>query len=320
MAAVSRRTVLAALAAAGAVTALPGCAAPFAGTRLRLATGSARGVYFRLGTALAQAWQAELGFTQAPTVLNTAGSVQNVDMLANGAADVAFSQVDAAAERLVGTTPDAPDAPRALARIYDDVLHVVVPATSPITTLPGLRGARVSVGAADSGVSVVARRLLDAADLGTADVRGEQLGLDDSVAAMAAGQIDAFFWSGGLPTPAVTELAAQVPIRLLDLTEGDVLRTVRGRYPVYAPGTVPAQSYAGITTPITTMLVRNFLLVDAAMPDDLAEALVKVLFTEQEQLAKAGPAALTIDPRAAIGTEPVLLHPGAERFYRGERG
>jgi TRAP transporter TAXI family solute receptor len=320
MAAVSRRTVLAAFAAAGAVTALPGCAAPFADTRLRLATGSARGVYYRLGTVLARAWQAELGLAAAPSVLSTAGSLENVDMLAAGEADVVFSQVDAAAEQLAGSSPDAPDAPRALARIYDDVLHVVVPATSPITTLPGLRGARVSVGAADSGVSVVARRLLDAADLGAAYVRGVQLGLDDSVDAMAAGEIDAFFWSGGLPTPAVTELAEQVPIRLLDLTEDDVLDTVRRRYPVYAPGTVPALGYAGVATPVTTMLVRNLLLVAAAMPDDLAEALVEVLFVEQEQLAQAGPAALAIDPRAAIGTEPVLLHPGAERFYRRERG
>jgi len=318
--AVSRRTVLAAVVAAGAVAALPGCAAPFVDIRLRLATGSARGVYYRLGTALARAWQAELGLTTAPVVLNTAGSLENVALLEAGAADVVFSQVDAAVEQLVGTTPDAVDAPRALARIYDDVLHVVVPATSSITSLPGLRGMRVSAGAADSGVSVVARRLLDAAGLGAADVRGVPLGLDDSVAAMAAGEIDAFFWSGGLPTPAVTELAQQLPIRLLDLTEEGVLDTVRERYPIYAPGTVPALSYAGIASPVTTMLVRNFLLVDAAMSDDLAEALVRVLFTEQEQLAQAGPTALTIDPRAAIGTEPVLLHPGAERFYRTERG
>lgn len=320
MAAVSRRTVLAALAAAGAASALPGCAAPFAQARLRLATGSARGVYFRLGSALARSWQTELGLVSAPDVLTTAGSLENVALLADGAADVVFSQVDAAAERLVGITADDPAAPRALARIYDDVLHVVVPATSPITTVSGLRGARVSVGAEDSGVSVVARRLLDAARLGASDVRGVRLGLDDSVDAMAEGTIDAFFWSGGLPTPAVEQLAGVLPIRLLDLTDDGVLAAVRERYPVYAPGTVPAQSYAGITTPVTTMLVRNLLLVAASMPDDLARSLVEVLFTEQEQLAQAGPAALTIDPRAAIGTEPVLLHPGAEQFYRSERG
>ena len=154
---VRRRTVLGALAAAAF---LPSCSSPFTGTRLRIATGSANGVYFQLGSALARAWQAELGFAQLPEVLTTAGSVQNVAMLAAGEADVVFSQADAAA----GIAPDDP-APRALARIYDDVVHVVVPAGSPITTVNGLRGARVSVGAADSGVSLVAGRLLDAAGL-----------------------------------------------------------------------------------------------------------------------------------------------------------
>ena len=136
---------------------------------------------------------------------------------------------------------------------------------------------------------------------------------------MAAGEIDAFFWSGGLTTPAVRRLAERLPIRLLDLDEDGLLAAVRARYPVYAPGTVPAQSYRGVASPVTTMLVRNFLLVDAAMPDDLAAALVKVLFEEQAALTEAGSGALTIDPRAAISTQPVLLHPGAERFYRSER-
>lgn len=306
--------------AAGAVAALPGCAAEFAATRLRIATGSTLGVYYDLGSALARAWHAELDLDEPPVVLSTAGSQENVALLAAGAADVAFSQVDVVAERLAGRSPEDPRAPRALARIYDDVLHLVVPASSPITTVPGLRGARVSVGAPDSGVSLVARRVLDAVGLADGDIRGEQLGLDDSVAAMTQGRIDAFFWSGGVPTPAVGELAAALPIRLVDLDEDGVLAEVRHRHPVYTAGTVPAQSYAGLTVPITTMLVRNFLLVGAAMPEPLAAALLEVLFTEQEALAQAGPATLAIDPRAAIGTDPVALHPGAAQFYRDERG
>lgn len=312
---VSRRTLLGALVAAPVL----GCAAPFAGPRLRLATGSTGGVYFQLGTALAGAWQAELDLGAAPQILSTAGSLENVKMLADGSADVVFSQVDAAAAQLTGRTPEDPAAPRALARIYDDVVHVVVPADSSITTVSGLRGARVAVGAADSGVSLVARRLLDTAGLTDSDMRQEQLGLDDSVAAMAAGDIDAFFWSGGLPTPAVNALAERLPIRLLDLDGDGVLERIRVRYPVYSPGTVPAQGYDGITAPVTTMLVRNFLLVATTMADGLAEALVRVLFTEQVTLLQAGPTTLTIDPRAAIGTQPVLLHPGAERFYRSNR-
>ncbi|WP_433279862.1 TAXI family TRAP transporter solute-binding subunit [Pseudonocardia xinjiangensis] len=309
-----RRAVLRGLGALGVLGGLAACSSPYAGTRLTLATGGTQGVYFRLGNALADAWQRKLGLDLRPGVLSTAGSVDNLRLLADGGADVVFSQVDTAADQLERSTPGDPRAPRALARIYDDVVHVVVRASSPATTLAGLRGARVSIGAPDSGVYVIATRLLRAAGLvPDTDLQAQQLGINESVAAMESGAIDAFFWSGGVPTEGVSRLATTLPIRLLDLE--DVVKEVRAAFPAYAPGTVPATTY-GIPAPVTTLLVRNFLLVAASMPDDLANALVKGMFEAQPELALASPSALTIDPRAAIGTQPVPLHPGAERFFR----
>jgi TRAP transporter TAXI family solute receptor len=312
-----RRAVLLGLGALGLLATVPGCSPPYATTRLTLATGGTQGVYFALGTALAQAWQEQLALVLRPEVRSTAGSVDNLQLLAAGAADVVFSQVDTAADQLSRTARDDPRSPRALARIYDDVVHVVVRASSPITTLVGLRGARVSIGAPDSGVLVIATRLLEVAGLSPdTDLRARQLGINESVAAMARGDIDAFFWSGGLPTRGVTDLSSTVPVRLLNLA--DMITAVRAVHPVYASGTVPATSY-GIPEPITTLMVRNFLLVAAGMADGLASALVEAMFEAQERLARASPAALTIDPRAAIGTQPVPLHPGAERFFRTEK-
>ena len=311
-----RRSVLRVLGAFGLLAALPGCSSPFDGVRLTLATGGTQGVYYNLGNALADAWHAQLELDARPTVLPTAGSVDNLDKLASGAADVVFSQVDTAANQLQRIPADDPQAPRALARIYDDVVHVVVPASSAATTLADLRGTRVSVGAPDSGVQVIAERLLAAAGLSATDFQAMQLGINESVEAVARGELDAFFWSGGLPTRGVSALAEVRPIRLLNLE--DLITPVRAAFPEYAAGTVPAQSY-GIPEPITTLLVRNFLLVGASMPDDVANALVEGLFAAQEQLAAASPAALTIDLRAAIGTQPVPLHPGAERFFREEK-
>lgn len=311
----TRRTVLRGLGAVGLIAALPACSPPYRDLRLTLATGAQGGNYFTLGTALARAWGAEPAATTE--VLTTGGSLANLTLLAAGGADAVISQVDAAADQW-GRTPDGPRSPRALARIYDDVVHVVVPRSSPITALAELRGARVSVGAADSGVLVIAQRLLRVAGIDpVTGVRATNLGITQSVAALEAGTIEAFFWSGGLPTPAVDGLAGRMPIRLLDLS--DVLKAVRTAYPVYAPGTVPARSYYGIPDPITTLLVRNFLLVGAAMPDDLAYALTRAMFTQRPALARAITLALTIDLRAAIGTQPVPLHPGAERFFRAEK-
>lgn len=312
-AAVDRRAVLGAAGLLGLLAAVPACSAPYASTQLTLATGDTEGVYFRLGTALAQVWQDRLGFAVRPQVRVTDGSVDNLNLLDSGAADVVFSQVDTAADRLSQTPPDGPRALRALARIYDDVVHVVVRESLQVSTLAGLRGASVSVGAPNSGVYFIATRLLATAGLAPeTDLQAVQLGLKGSVEAMERGEIDAFFWSGGLPTQGVAELAAVLPIKLLDLK--DVISAVRAAYPVYVPGMVPAMSY-GIPEPITTLTVRSFLLVGAEMDDDLAGALVEVVFADREQLARASPAALRIDLPAAIGTQPVPLHPGAVRFF-----
>jgi uncharacterized protein len=304
----TRRQVLRSLAGAAVAATLPGCGAPFADTRLRIATGGTAGEYFRLGRALAQVWQEQLRLTTQPTVLPTNGSPANVTLLTTGAAEVAVSQLDVAADRIAGSS-----SLRALAAVYNDALQIVVPADSPIRAVTDLRGARVSLGPENSGVAYVAQRVLAAADLaGPDDVRPSRLDLGSSVTALRAGEVDAFFWVGALPTTTVTDLAAAVPLRLLDLEP--LLDALRARYPVYAPGTVLAGTYR-IAEPVATLLVRNVLLVDADLDAGLAHALTAALFADQQRLADATQAARTVDARSAILTQPVPLHDGALRWF-----
>jgi TRAP transporter TAXI family solute receptor len=304
----NRRQFVAAAVAAAGLTALSGCGSPYTGVRLRIATGSTAGEYYRLGRALAVVWQERLRLTDAPQVLATNGSPANVSLLVTAAADVAVSQLDVAADRTAG-----PSSLRALAAVYNDALQIVVPAGSRIRGVADLRGRRVAIGPENSGVAYVALRVLAAADLaGEADVRRERLDLAGSMAALRAGEIDAFFWVGALPTRTVDELAAAVPVRLLDLEP--VLATLRDRYPVYTPGTVLAGTYR-IDDPVVTLLVRNVLLVDASLDADLVEAMTGAVFAEQQRLADATQAARTVDARSAILTQPVALHDGALRWF-----
>lgn len=315
-----RRQVLRAGAVLGLLAAVNACSSPFADRRLVVASGNTAGVYYKLGTALAAVWQDDLDLAVAPEVLSTDGSRDNLRRLAAGDADVVFSQIDVVAGEFAQSGPDGPTgprAPRALARIYDEVVHLVVPTDSPIAVPADLRGKRVSVGARESGVAYVAERLLDVLGLRQGDdLSAEQLDLTDSAEALADGRIDAFFWVGGLPTDGITALAGRTPIRLVNLET--LVAPTRERYPEYVDGTVPATTY-GIPDPVTSLLVRNVLLVPAEMPDDLAAVLVESLFEARQALADTVPNALTINPRAAIGTQPVPLHPGAQRFYRAEK-
>jgi uncharacterized protein len=299
------------LAAAGG---LAGCGWALSGSALTLGTGGSQGVYYALGGALATAWQQDPGLTRRPTVRATAGSVDNLALLNSGAVDVAFSAADVADAQLARPCRPGREL-RALARIYDDALQVVVPAGSPIHSVDDLRGRRVSIGATDSGVIVMADCLLAVAGLDTGrDLSASMLGIDESIAALRDGRIDAFFWSGGLPTGGVDQLAATQPIRLLDLAPQ--MPELRRRFPVYDVGTVPAATYR-IPEAVTTVFVRNYLLVAASMPDEMAQALVGGLFAASDQLVRANPAGRAIDSRSAIGTQPVPLHPGALRYYRG---
>jgi TRAP transporter TAXI family solute receptor len=313
----TRRGALRAMGGLGLLTALTACSSSYTDLRLTVATGSRGGVYYKLGGALATAWGDALAMREPPVVTSTDGSIINLQLLADRKADVAFNQIDTAADHLAHTAPADPRSLRALARIYDDFVHVVVPASSALTSITQLRGARVALGSPGSGVLFMAQRVLQARGIAPEkDLKAVHLGLNESVAAIRKGAIDAFFWSGGLPTPAVADLAKKVPIRLLNLQ--DDLRPIHAAYPEYAPGTVPVGTY-GLTQPVTTLLVHNVLLVRAEMAEDVAYGLVAALFTRQEQIAQASPNAQTIDMRAAIGTQPVPLHPGAERWYREAR-
>jgi TRAP transporter TAXI family solute receptor len=289
---------------------LAGCGLRFAGLRLTITTGSSGAVYNQLGTALATSWAAQLGIT-APTVLTSAGSGQNLDRLLLGSADVGFSAADAATAR--AATAEGKHL-RALVRMHDDYIQVVVPASSPITHLTELKGRRVSVGPADSGVQMVANRLLASAGLaGEDDVERVRLSIDASADALARGEIDAFFWSGGIPTEQVTALAQRIPVRLVDLS--DVVTAICRQYQEYDVARVPVSAYR-LPDPVTTLLLPNFLLVTDRMDTAVAQALTQGVFSAQPALAAANRAARSIDIPSGIETVPIPLHPGALAYYR----
>ncbi|WP_305784323.1 TAXI family TRAP transporter solute-binding subunit [Symbioplanes lichenis] len=271
--------------------------------RVRIATGSPTGVYHAVGTALAGLVRRELPGTET-TVLATAASAENVRLVTSGGAEVGFTQADI----LTG------DQPSALARVYDDLLHLVVRADSPVTALGDLRGRRVSVGARGSGTVVTVDRLLAVARMaGTGQIQRRELSLDDSLAALGARDIDAFFFSGGLPVTGVQRLGSDAPIRIIGLAGwAPALRqTYTG---VYEVRDVPASVYH--VPAVATIAVPNLLVVPASLPESTAFDLTRLLLERRDVLAAAHPAAERLDIRSAIATSPVPLHPGAARYYR----
>jgi TRAP transporter TAXI family solute receptor len=268
-----------------------------------IAAGGTQGVYYAYARALAVQLRRRDPDLRVDVVA-TSGSMENLQRLAAGDATLAFSAADAAAEATLGGPPFAHRVRiAALARLYDDYLHLVVPA-SGARRLSQLEGKRVSIGPPGSGTRLIVERLrlprLHAVDLT----------LDESTAALRAGRIDGFFWSGGLPTPGVEELARRMPLRLLDLP---ALRD-----PVYRAAAIPSGTYR-LGSQVSTLAVPNLLVARANADPAVIRLITETLFRRRGAIARAVPAAAALDRRAAIETAPVPLHAAALAWFRATK-
>jgi TRAP transporter TAXI family solute receptor len=286
------------------------------GGRLSIATGNTTGVYYQLGGGYARLiGQHVPGWTA--TAEATGASVENIRRVVAGDSDVAFTLADTAADAATGRGSfDSPQPIRALARIYTNYTQVLVRSDAGIRTLADLKGQPVSTGSPNSGTEVIALRLLAAAGLDpNEDVARQKLSLPETVQAMKDGTVKAMFWSGGLPTSGVTDLTTSLRDEVQFLNLDAELPKLQAEFgSVYQAATVEPAIY-GTKKAISTIGVPNLLVVKDTMDAGLAEKLTALLFEHQADLAKVHPEATNIKRDAATKTEPVTLHPGAEKYY-----
>jgi TRAP transporter TAXI family solute receptor len=311
--AVRRRTLLL---GAAAVTTLGGCGGDpdYPAGSVRIASGGTGGVYYAYAQGVADVIRSTLPRLR-PAVLTTAASVENLKMVAAGRAEIGFTSADAASDAFEGQPPfPNPFKIVALGRIYESYLHLVVRLDRAITKVTDLKGRKVSVGAPASGTELFATRLIPLTGLAITDLRAERL--DPAVAAQAVGEgrLDAMFFSGGIPTAAIADLARKTPIGLLEL--GTFVPLLRSKYgEVYVERTIPASTY-NLARSTVTAGVANYLAVAAAMDERIGYRVTRALFEHRDLLAAAHPEGSRLDRGTAISTLPLPLHPGAARYYR----
>ncbi|MBL3698737.1 TAXI family TRAP transporter solute-binding subunit [Leucobacter luti] len=280
--------------------------------KLAVATGNSTGVYYVLGGAITNLLSAETPLRA--TAAETGASVQNVEQLVNGDYDVAFSLADTAADAVAGRGVFDGEQPiEALGVIHSNYTQVIVRKGANISSLEDMRGKTVSTGSPKSGTEVIALRLLESAGLDSkTDVSAQRLDLSTSVDGLVNGTLDAIFWSGGLPTPNITELFTTNAdtVEFIDITP--VLDTMQKMNPVYTRGEIPADTY-GLDDDVPTIVVANMLLVRDDFNDETACAIVRTVWSNEEALAEVHSAAEELDPETALETDPVPLNAGAKR-------
>ncbi len=286
--------------------------------RLSIATGGTGGVYYPLGGALANVLGKALPGVEA-TAEVTSASVDNIKLVGAGRADVAFTLGDTAADGLngVGKFKEKIQT-RTLAVLYANKSQWVTVEGTGVNRMQDLKGRRIATGAPGSGTEIIAIRMLEAYGLDPdKDVTREKLSVSESVNALKDRKIDAFFWSGGVPTAAVTDLAATPGMKIKLLDHADALPKLVQKYgPLYVKGIIPAKSYPGQEKEAQGIDVWNLLVVSDKMDEKLAHDLTKAVFEHKAELAEVHAEAKNLDLQRqyAIGS-PVPFHPGAARYF-----
>lgn len=306
-------------AALAAVLALSALASAKASEIINVLTGGTSGVYYPLGVALAKIYADKIPDVR-PSVQATKASVENLNLIQQGKGEVAFTLADSLAQAWAGNEEAGFKTRlgklRAIAGIYPNYIQIVASKESGIKTLADLKGKRLSVGAPKSGTELNARAILKAAGIKYEDLgKVEYLPFAESVELMKNRQLDATLQSAGLGVASIKDLATSVPITVVEVPASVIAKV---GVP-YQAATIPAGTYSGQDTPVSTAAVQNFLVTRADANDDLVYEMTKAMFENLPEMAAAHAAARSIKLEDAAKGSPVPLHPGAVRYYK-ERG
>jgi len=290
---------------------------------ISIGTGGTGGVYYPMGGGMANVLSNYVPGMQA-TAEVTGGSVANLQLIGTGKSDVGLVMVDAALTALQGEDKfKSGKIPiRTLMVLYPNRMHVVTIESTGIKKMSDLKGKRVSTGSPGSATEVMAFRVIEAAGLDKdKDLKRDRLGVAESVNAVKDGKIDAFFWVGGIPTAAVTDLGATPGVKIQMVDHSEVVDAMNRKYgPLYVQDAIPAKSYPGQETPNKVATVWNILVVHEKMSNQVAYNIVKTMFDKKDELVAVHREALNFDYRYQTNDHsPISYHPGAIKYF-AEKG
>ncbi|TXH63549.1 MAG: TAXI family TRAP transporter solute-binding subunit [Burkholderiaceae bacterium] len=290
---------------------------------LSIGTGGTGGVYYPLGGGMAAVLSKHVPGMQA-TAEVTGGSVDNLKLIGSGKPYIGLTMADAALDALKGVDKfkGKPVPVKNLMVLYPNRMHVVTVESTGVTKIADLKGKRVSTGSPGSATEVMAFRVIEAAGLDKdKDMTRERLGVAESVNALKDRKIDAFFWVGGLPTAAVTDLANTPGMKIRMIDHADLVAKMNQKYGnLYVEDTIPKSVYKGMDTDNRQATVMNILVAHESMSDTEAYNIVKTIFDKRDDLIAVHKEAANfkLEHQKASAT-PIPFHPGAVKYF-AERG
>ncbi|WP_432196874.1 TAXI family TRAP transporter solute-binding subunit [Streptomyces sp. bgisy027] len=290
---------------------------PPSGT-ITVSTGTRAGVYHEYGELLRNELAKDMPQLKVK-LLTSAGSQENVERVATGKADFTIAAADAVDTYKMQGRP-VTDRLRGVARLYDDYVQLVVPPDSDIRSVADLKGKRVAIGLPNSGVRLIATRVLEAAGIDPEkDITPRSDGIDTGPKRLGH-ELDAFFWSGGVPTDGLEKIAESSAFRFVPI-DADLVAKVHAQGDTahfYRATNMPESAYPTVQNgdTVATIAVSNLLITRKDMDPRLTEWLTRTVIKSRDGIGAHVHSAQLVDLRTAIYTDPLTLHDGARRYYR----
>ena len=283
--------------------------------RLRIGTAGEGGNYNSLGNALSQTLQKD-PYKVNVEVKTTAGSAANIRLLSQDYLELALAQSDVIDEMYAGTlNTQAMKGYSAIAALYPEPVQIVVRADSGITSVSDLAGKKVSVGEADSGTQKNAAQILQAYGLASNMLTVQNMTYAEAAKALGDGSIDAMFCTAGAPAQVITDLSGTTPVNLVSIQEQQS-NLLTGAYGFYTEAVIPAGTYNGQDSDVTTLAVMSVLLASDKTPAETVYTITSALFKEKAAFNEAVPVEFDLQEQKAVESVTIPFHPGAAQYYQ----
>ncbi len=283
---------------------------------ITVGTGPTSGIYFPIGGAFATALK-DYGYQTSAEATNASG--QNIQNILNGDCEIAIAMQDSVMQAYTATGAYEGKEPAtdlcALMRLWPNYVQLVTTANTGIKSVTDLKGKRVGVGAANSGVEINARMILAAYGITYNDITPDYLAYGEAIDNMKNGQCDAVFVTSGLPNATVMDLGVQYDMVVIPI-DGEGRDKLVSENPYYAKSVIPANTYNN-TEDVEGVFVYNIMLVNKDLSDAMVYDMLEGIFANISTIKASHNAAdKNIDITFGVDDIQLPLHPGAEAFWK----
>ena len=290
------------------------------GSAMTMGTGGTSGTYYGYGGILGNQIKSTAGITV--NVVSTDGSKANILGIDTGNYQLATVQSDVMSYAWEGQRSFEKEGAlksfRVIGGLYAEAVQLLTMDPS-IKSVADLKGKKVSIGAAGSGVYFNAIDILGAAGLTENDIQPQYQSFADSADALKDGKIDAAFIVAGAPTPAIQELCTTSKNASLVPIDGDIAKKLMESSPFYTTYNIPANTYDGQTADVTTVTVKATLIVSANATEDQVYNITKSIFDNIDAITTAHAKGAELSLENATDGITVPFHKGAAKYY-AEKG